>query len=375
MKIIMNNMVIKSILFFLSASFYTYSATIYVEPGAAPQKIGVTTNINLVDYFEGTNTRSSGTAPLGNIISFRYNGVGAGSIPYCSVATPWTCIDGYCGIPVSSSVQDIIYIPSGNVYSDFYPTIAASNPVSGSVSFNVGVIPTLTASTQSDTGSSCFSQAANPNSAYINDSKRINFNANLDWYIYAAKSTTLESANSPFIHFNVLFGWLAGSGAFGAAIPANTIVVTDPLTCSVSAPSLIDFGTVNTTGISGNNLIESSNKGLSITCNSNNPGAMSNNLTISFTSSNLFGQNALGLKNINAELMGYIRGVYLDNTPSCVADTQNQIIFDGSPTKTINNIGVGQTLVPITWSLCKNSMGKNFYGDASASATVVISWD
>lgn len=158
---------------------------------------------------------------------------------------------------------------------------------------------------------------------------------------------------------------------------AGTVINYNPavVECVILAPPTVDFGQVNLNGIPNNALLASKVQGIDISCTADAESAVAEQMNISFTgdySDTYWGR--LSVKNSSGVSMGYIRGRYLDTGGLCAGDTENEVGFDGtSGTKKINNVGVGTTHIPITWSLCSN--GSGLLGDGSAQATVNIDWN
>ncbi|UNK22378.1 hypothetical protein [Yersinia intermedia] len=63
-----------------------------------------------------------------------------------------------------------------------------------------------------------------------------------------------------------------------------------------------------------------------------------------------------------------VRGVRATGTGSC-DNNPDRIQFQGQQ-YSVGNVGVGQTIVPLTWSLCSNGSGLKGVGTAQATATL-----
>ncbi|WP_338628938.1 hypothetical protein [Yersinia intermedia] len=63
-----------------------------------------------------------------------------------------------------------------------------------------------------------------------------------------------------------------------------------------------------------------------------------------------------------------VRGVRATGTGSC-DNNPDRIQFQGQQ-YSVGNVGVGQSSVPLTWSLCSNGSGLKGVGTAQATATL-----
>ncbi|MBI6194742.1 hypothetical protein ABN255_18780 [Providencia rettgeri] len=164
----------------------------------------------------------------------------------------------------------------------------------------------------------------------------------------------------------------ATSGFNTAQLPNVTIV--SPMTCSILPIAEVDFGIVNVTGKSNNEQLATSSTELTINCNSADSQTITTNITTSF-SGNYINNNPtqLGILSSTNAVMGYIRGQYSTENGTCVSNPSKDVYFNNTNNKVLNNIGVGQTKIPISWSLCNNSAG--LFGEGNAQATVNVSWD
>ncbi|MBP6120827.1 MULTISPECIES: hypothetical protein [Providencia] len=197
---------------------------------------------------------------------------------------------------------------------------------------------------------------------------------NVDVYVYAGPAAISGNYTIP-----TLYDWLYsknGPVLSGVLLNSTTVtVISKKLLCSISAPPTIDFGLVNITGIPPNGLLKQKIQGVNITCSSDDASAITEKMNISFKGEydgGYFGR--LNVKNSAGNKMAYIRGRYLEAEGLCAGDSVNEIGFnETSGVKTINNIGVGSTNIPITWSLC--NLGDGLLGEGTAQATMNINWE
>lgn len=286
----------------------------------------------------------------------------------CSDAARIENIDGYSGIRLSWGGLLVIYSGSvsGNSFSNGNGGTA---PVSLGWS-NKGQV-TLGGIAKAYQSSACWYSLNYPFMGDRGDRGVSTVSGSINVGLYIPKNIASGSYTIPqykagrYWSDNIL---LAGSD--------DTVIISKAsLECTASAPPTINFGTVNLNGVSNNGLLASKVQGIDISCTADAASAVAEQMNISFTgdySDTYWGR--LSVKNSSGVSMGYIRGRYLDTGGLCAGDTENEVGFDGtSGTKKINNVGVGTTHIPITWSLCSN--GSGLLGDGSAQATVNIDWD
>ncbi|MCU6213122.1 fimbrial protein [Morganella morganii] len=152
------------------------------------------------------------------------------------------------------------------------------------------------------------------------------------------------------------------------------VEVVQPLTCSVYSPSTIDFGTINRNVVTGT-LLATQKGDLTLNCNGSAKTPKSN-MNVSFTGNTAYSGKLLQLRNSSDEItLANIRGRLASPlSGTCSSYSANDVIFDGTVSLTKSNVGVGQTVIPLTWSLCQNSTVTNT-GEGSAQATVTIDWE
>lgn len=164
----------------------------------------------------------------------------------------------------------------------------------------------------------------------------------------------------------------ATSGINSQLLPNVTVI--SPMTCSILPLSEVDFGTVNLTGKSNNELLATGSTELTINCNSVDSQSATTNVTTSFSGNFISGSpTQLSILSPDNSVMGYIRGKYSLEENGCNSNPLNDIYFNNLNSKVLNNVGVGQTKIPISWSLCNNGAG--LFGEGNAQATVNVSWD
>jgi len=325
------------------------------------------TDITLTN--EGTSCKTSSLCYNGYMPDILRFYTGSPPAPEnCSDAARIENIDGYSGIRLSWGGVLVIY--SGSIYGDsFLNGSGGTGPVSLGWSDKGQV--TRGGIAKAYQSSACWYSLEYPFTDDRGERGVSTVSGSINVGLYIPKNIASGSYTIP--QYRAGRYWsktilLAGSD--------DTVIISKAsLECTASAPPTINFGTVNLNGVSNNGLLASKSQGIDISCSSNSEGAVAENMEISFVgdySSSYWGR--LSVKNSSGVSMGYIRGRYLDAEGSCAADSQNEVGFDSTNgRKTINNVGVGTTHIPITWSLCSN--GSGLLGDGSAQATVNINWD
>lgn len=157
--------------------------------------------------------------------------------------------------------------------------------------------------------------------------------------------------------------------------PGSVITIEKPpITCSIAPPAQVDFGVIDINGVSNSEqLLAVKNGNLSINCTDGEETSV--RVTFSGELSNGLSRK-LALKNSvdGTESAANIGGRYLNNYQgTCSSFITDDVYFTGDNPKVINNVGVGETIIPITWSLCSNQNGS--LGEGKAQATVSINWD
>ncbi|MEM8325637.1 hypothetical protein Q4S25_20485, partial [Morganella morganii] len=160
----------------------------------------------------------------------------------------------------------------------------------------------------------------------------------------------------------------------------SSISVWRPLECSISPPSTVNFGTVNVTTATNNDVLTYSNDELTINCSGDNYAEA----TVSITGttgrySDTLKMTWLDSNNINstpAEIRGFIG--YPLPAGECNGTSNgytNTIIFDTNLNKkiSIGKLSSGSNTVPYSFSLCSN--GNFTTGAATANATINVNWD
>ena len=160
----------------------------------------------------------------------------------------------------------------------------------------------------------------------------------------------------------------------------NFNVISNKLECTVSPPSIIDFGQINLQGKKDGDSLGVRTGDLSISCtNSNNPAATAK-ATVSVTgttarTNNTLRMNLEGSAEAPAEIRGLI-GQNIQKTTICDGGTSYSGLIDFANTSQALDIGtfnVGNNTVPYSFSLCAN--GGNNMGTASATATINVTWE
>ncbi|WP_141650323.1 hypothetical protein [Morganella morganii] len=349
--------VIISLLVYLSDIIKVYSA---VYEG----KKGTFVNLGTVNANYGPQTM--------------YGFGGANTTPYCDVFAvtqfskryektadypQYTTIDGYSGFLING----LLYV----MYNGSAVASKASNSTNiaagGTVSFDNLGSPTVSGNAYAYGNKACW--YAKRGSASQWDSV---LSVNLGVGIYIPKDIPSGTIN--------LVDLYPVNGNFWSKVILPKLfssddsieIVESDINCSVSNPSVINFGTINLNeDLSGVMAYQDG----SLTINCQDGGEFDDySANISFLSSYSSGTKLLLMRYSDDTASHYIRGRLASPlTGTCTPYTLNDVLFNGSVSKTIS-VGNGQNIVPITWSLCKNT-GSSGFGEASAQATVTIDWD
>lgn len=362
----------KAIIIYLLFNSHTLLAAVYtLQAGGEPVVFSAINISTQGDRVCLGPVIGSGNDNLANVVGFSYSDK---SYPQsnlsCYGMTKWVCVDGkYCGVPINNSIDTIILVPNGTVKSIFAPVYNATPHVTGSVNFT-GLTPLLTTAI-SDGFRACFSQSQHPNSYYIgSDQNTASFTSTLTWRLYVGKKTPEGSYNIANLF---IANPLSASCSSNIYSQGDTVNVIEPLACTVTPPATVDFGEVNITGVSTANQLLATKKGdLTVNCTG---GKTKVTMNVSFSGGYAATTRQLSLKDSNnVASRGFVLGRYTaDTAGTCTPYTSGDVYFDNSNPKVINNVVVGNTNIPITWSLCSHTSGA--FGKSSAQATVNINWD
>lgn len=356
---------------FFCSSHPVLSAVITLEAGAEPISFPSIHPSAEGDHVCLGPVSESNSNNIANVVGFSYSNKSyPNNNSVCSNMTKWVCVDGkYCGVPINNNTDTIILVPNGTVKSIFAPQYASASRVTGNVNFT-GMTPAL-ATAIKDGSRACFSQAQYPKSYYVGSGKSTaSFTSALTWQIYVGKNTPKGSYT---ISNLFIANPLSASCSSGIYNQGDIVNVIQPLACTVSPPATVNFGEVNITGISAANQLLATKKGdLTVNCTG---GTAKVTMNVSFSGGYIATARQLSLKDSNKEnSRGYVRGRYTTGTAgTCSTYTTGDVYFDNSNPRVINNVVVGNTNVPITWSLCSQASGA--LGESSAQATVNINWD
>lgn len=170
----------------------------------------------------------------------------------------------------------------------------------------------------------------------------------------------------------------------GYALSAGQItLVENTMECVISAPPVIDFGTVNIFGrdFSDDTAVLGSYSGsLGISCTAGVPDAESSATVSVLGNTGRYTRTlALTLEDGSpspAEIRGYM-GSGIPNEGLCEGGGLDSWLAFGNPDRKIpiGSLSVGYNAVPYNFSLCPNRNPSNVTGRASATATINVSWD
>lgn len=275
-----------------------------------------------------------------------------------------TTLDGYTGIELSPGVLLVIYsstLTSTARQTNYgITTQTATFNAMGALSVNRG--------TQGN-GKICYDVRAD-SSSQLNLSDVRSTAGDIKYGIYVKPGTAPIIVTVPYIligKLNASTGWISHTLSL-----SQQKLYIHYFECAITPPAPVNFGKVNITGKSANTFLAAKSMNLSINCT----GPSNSNKSISVTFDGSFAGTTWGrlsILNTSNAVMGYIRGRYATDSGTCSADSDTEIAFNGDKAKVINNVSVGLTSIPITWSLCTN--GSNLLGEGTAQATINVSWD
>ncbi|WP_127959569.1 hypothetical protein [Serratia microhaemolytica] len=157
-------------------------------------------------------------------------------------------------------------------------------------------------------------------------------------------------------------------------IPASQFTITLPTDCTVGfQDNNVSFGAV-THLQADKQILATYSSQLTIQCNTiNDGGSGTGQTTLQLAFSGSLGRNTdtLALNNTNAETLAEIRGILAAESGDCTTTHNEQILFNNQPTN-IANVAEGSTEIPLTWTLCSNSL--RHYGGGTAQAIATLSW-
>lgn len=369
----MKELLSKILVFFFFAVPDSFADVIKVIPGEPPKLMPINTTANYVDYVQLGPMRGNGFTNYANVTGFAYGAIAQGpNAINCPNMAEWRCIDGYCGIPVNQSNLDVIYIPYGTTFSSFV-TQDFGQRVSGSVTFNRSGNPIFSSAVQLTSNKACFSHSQYPQTFYINGDDRTTFTVSLSWYIYAAKSAASKIISADKISVTNVLGTSTDNSP--VAVPANTIQVKPEVKCTISTPTVVDFHVIDIAQVTSN-LIKTKRGDLSVNCSSVS-ATVKVDMNVSFKGNSEYSGDGryLIMKNESQKPMAGIRGrITTPLAGSCVSQNSGDVKFDGSVASKLMEVSMGQTTIPIAWSLCKENYTL-ITGKGKAQATVTIDWE
>lgn len=316
-------------------------------------------------------TSTSITSWTFNVLAPTFFGIGMSSSPWlsgsCSGASvpKMTTIDGYSGIELSPGVLLVIYNSTltSTARQAYYglATQTATFNAMGSLYVNIGT---------EGSGNVCYDVRDNPAQQQLNLSDVRSTVGNIKYGIYVKPGTASTIMTVPYI----LIGKLNASSSWVSqplSLSQQKLYI-NYFECSITPPAPVNFGQVNITGKPANTLLAAKSMNLAINCKGSNQ--MSKTVSVAFDGTFAGATwGRLSMSNASNAVMGYIRGRYATDAGTCASDTNTEVAFNGNTSKVINNVSVGLTSIPITWSLCTNDA--NLYGEGTAQATVNVSWN
>jgi hypothetical protein len=293
-----------------------------------------------------------------------------------------TNIDGYSGILITSGV---LLVPTNMSFS--------STMKNSSSKEKTGILTTDEFGNRSVSGgdsamfspnrwcSTIFSNASKMSSTIYSNTG----SGSVDWAVYVSPTATAGTYTIPTVYWAraALYG-NNGTSYSSSSVNSNSVKVVNPMKCSISQPSTIEFGEINLTGsVDEQVMAYSGKKNLVVNCTD----GYSNPATISVTGEKGRYTDTLKMTMVDApaepapaEIRGFI-GRGAANWPgSGICDTSKSydgyIVFDSSSNQQIaldNNLLTGVNKIPYSFTLCSTA-GTNT-GAATATATINLTWN
>ncbi|WP_127956876.1 fimbrial protein [Serratia microhaemolytica] len=159
---------------------------------------------------------------------------------------------------------------------------------------------------------------------------------------------------------------------FPVVLQTSKFTISPPTDCTVSfQDSNVSFGMVSYNSADKEQLAVFPSQ-LNINCPSVvDQGNNTTTVKLAFSGNSGRTTDTLMLKGSSGASMAEIRGVRTANTAGCSSLDAAQIQFNGQSVD-VPNVGVGQTAIPLTWTLCSNAASE--YGLGTAQATATITW-
>lgn len=350
--------------------YIVFYLAIYVNPAHAVIYVGAGFNAIGSDDVSITTTSTGSSGTVLNVFAPSFFGISnsTATTGFCSNLPDVTTIDGYSGIEVSPGVLFVIYD------STLISTAAVEN----------GATVTQTA-TFNNKGGVSSAQGTKSGS-------KICYDVRSD--VYQKLKQNFVRSTSGTLKFG-LYVSPGVDGSVGFIMPNMSVVklnsgatlvkhvfslageniLSSSLTCNITPPSSINFGDVNLNE-TNQGLFQTYQTGnLAVNCQNGSPSAKST-MTISFSATDVLDNKKLIMRRdsdntVSAYIKGRLASPY---GGTCANYASGDVLFDGSVSKTVS-VGNGQTIIPLTWSLCKNPSDDLVTGVMSAQTTVSIDWD
>lgn len=313
----------------------------------------------------------------------------------------WVTVDGYVGIPIADNIlivlegeQNASAAPEGGAsFAYEWKTKYSLTPHSIPTMVTSGGDaqrwwqPTMTTSIVTPPGTSgphIYQQPSSPPYVNTNLADRYSYMMYLDVRpsLYVGKRAKAGTYSLP----NSLYASLSGvngrypypSMALTYLLAGGSVTVRD-MSCTISAPPTIDFGTIHGVDIKENSYIAQKTGNLNINCNGDAQDITSVKVQVLGATEGY--SYILPLYNDSKLLApGEVRGWINrpeDQTCSGFASATNGLYFgDSSKWYSGGELKGGNNTIPYVFNLCGSgkNQAKNL-GHASATATVNVSWD
>lgn len=192
-------------------------------------------------------------------------------------------------------------------------------------------------------------------------------------FVHAGPKAKPGTYTIPSLYLTRVVGGSWGTSGAKILSSTQTITVRAPTDCTISTPDpIVDFGVVQQNP-NDNQLIKTEHSILTINCSAVDDGGDDSRtapMTLSFSGVRGRWVDTLAMSGMNSQ--GYLAEVRGSTGSGGICDTDPDLIrFDSTPIS-LGNLGVGQSNIPLTWSLCSN--GSGLKGTGQAQATINLNW-
>lgn len=313
----------------------------------------------------------------------------------------WATVDGYVGIPIA---DNILIVLEGVQYVSSAPEGGASFAYEWVINYklshnSIPIMTTRGGDSQRNWKPTMTTSIVTPPGTsgphiYLKPSSRPYANNNLEHHysymtsltitpsLYVGKRAKAGTYSLPNSLYASLYGtnglYPYPAGALDYLLAGGSVTVMD-MSCTISAPPTIDFGTISGVDIKENSYIAQKTGNLNINCNGDAQDVASMKVQVLGATEGY--SYILPLYNDSKQLApGEIRGWInrpADQTCSGSASETNGLDFgDGSKWYSGGELKAGNNTIPYVFNLCGSGKNQaNNLGHASTTATVNVTWD